>query len=509
MLVAIALLLPLTPQPPLSAVHLGEREFEYVKFDLEGWTVYQDKRLLKREMEIVLPILKKQLQEVVQVVPAPAVRELKKVNLWLSPDYPDSKPGAAYHPGAQWLRENKRNPAMAKGIEFYNTSIFEREARRMPNFALHELAHAYHDRFLAKGFENPEVKAAFERARDAKLYDKVERRDADGKATTEKAYALNNQMEFFAEQSEALFSKNDFYPFDRIQLGIHDPETVKVLKKAWGVPEIESPPKSMNLKPFYGKYFDANGYPVLSSGKVNDYALKEAGYIIEMLLARRPDVKRALVEGGSRMVVIGYNEFTTDVPEYSRMTPKDFWDARARGLGGSDTDPVVSCAEENVLSYPGDPYSTESIVIHEFAHSIHIRGVNKVDATFDKRLRAAYDAAMKAGLWKGKYASTNHAEYFAEGVQSWFDNNRENDHDHNHVNTRAELLQYDPGLAALCREVFGDTELKYTKAPTRLTGHMAGYDPAKAPTFAWPERLKKVKEQIKKDAEKRSAGGGS
>ena len=44
------------------------------------------------------------------------------------------------------------------------------------------------------------------------------------------------------------------------------------------------------------------------------------------------------------------------------------------------------------------------------------------------------------------------------------------------VNTRAELIEYDPALAALCREVFGDTEVKYTKVTTRLTGHMAGYE---------------------------------
>ncbi len=126
-----------------------------------------------------------------------------------------------------------------------------------------------------------------------------------------------------------------------------------------------------------------------------------------------------------------------------------------------------------------------------------------VDPTFDQRLKAAYDAAMQAGLWKGKYAATNHHEYFAEGVQSWFDNNRVNDHDHNHVDTRSELLEYDPGLAALCREVFGDTELRYTKPTTRLTGHLAGYDPSKAPTFAWPERLKRAKELIRKSAEER------
>lgn len=108
---------------------------------------------------------------------------------------------------------------------------------------------------------------------------------------------------------------------------------------------------------------------------------------------------------------------------------------------------------------------------------------------------------MAKGLWKGKYASVNDREYFAEGVQSWFDNNRENDHDH--VNTRAELIEYDPGLAALCREVFGETELTYTRPETRLTGHLAGYDPATAPKFVWPERLQEQKARIRADAEAR------
>jgi len=98
----------------------------------------------------------------------------------------------------------------------------------------------------------------------------------------------------------------------------------------------------------------------------------------------------------------------------------------------------------------------------------------------------------------------NHYEYFAEGVQSWFDNNRQNDHDHNHVNTRAELIEYDPALAELCREVFGDTELRYTKPSTRLTDHLAGYDPTQAPTFAWPERVQSAIKAIREGAVKRS-----
>ena len=116
---------------------------------------------------------------------------------------------------------------------------------------------------------------------------------------------------------------------------------------------------------------------------------------------------------------------------------------------------------------------------------------------------------MKAGLWKGKYASVNDREYFAEGVQSWFDNNRVNDHDHNHVHTRATLLEYDPGLAALCREVFGETILKYTKPATRLTGHLADYDPATAPKFEWPGRLTKANERIRAKAVARDKAANS
>lgn len=266
---------------------------------------------------------------------------------------------------------------------------------------------------------------------------------------------------------------------------------------------------------FYTQRASAGGYPVAASADVNPYALKEAVYLIDLMLAKRPDVREAMIESGSRMCIIGWNEFTTDQPEFRQLAEhpmrefpgldaRDFWDARARGLGGSQDDPFCSCGEENLLCYNGDPYSTENILIHEFAHNIHLRGLINVDPTFDDRLKKAYDSAMEAGLWKGKYASVNHHEYWAEGVQSWFDNNREDDHDHNHVNTRKELVEYDTGLADLCREVFGDTELRYTKPQTRLTGHLEGYDPSNAPTFVWPERLQLAKRMIREQAEARN-----
>jgi len=267
--------------------------------------------------------------------------------------------------------------------------------------------------------------------------------------------------------------------------------------------QVTAPPASLNLPDFYTKCVSAHGYPVVGSEKVSDFALKEAAYLINMMLAKRPDVRKAMVESGSRVVVMAHNEYTTDVPEHSHLEPKAWWNVRARGLGGSKTDPVCSCGEENLLAYPGDPYDTECILIHEFAHNIHLRGLVNVDPTFDDRLKATWQEALRRGLWAGAYASTNHYEYWAEGVQSWFNNNREPDHDHNHVNTRKELREYDPALATLCEEIFGDTELAYTKPGTRLAGHLAGYDPAKAPTFAFPPGSKKIRAEIRAKARSR------
>ncbi|MGI9470104.1 MAG: hypothetical protein ACR2NZ_01140, partial [Rubripirellula sp.] len=403
-------------------------------------------------------------------------------------------------------------------------------------------------------------RAAYEQALSNGSYDSVLR----GNGKMERAYAMNNHKEYFAETSEAFFGQNDFYPFTSDELSQHDPRMHRLLASLWSVEdkegvsangttqgsvteknataatttrkekqksrrdqrklatsgkaasdkaasdtsndeakeqryEVVSPPVSMKLDPFYEKYTDASGYPIVASGSVDDYALKEAAYLVDMMLKERPDLRQAMVDSGSRLIVIGHDEFTTDIPEYAKMRPKDFWDARARGLGGSRQEAVCSCGEENLLAFSGDPYSTENILIHEFAHNIHLRGLVNLDPTFDERLRDTYDSAMGRGLWKGKYASTNPAEYFAEGVQSWFNNNRQPDHDHNHVDTREELREYDSPLAALCKEVFGTTNLVYSKPGTRLKGHLKGYDPASAPKFVWPERLVEAKRKIMED----------
>ncbi|NQT88212.1 hypothetical protein HQ560_15700, partial [bacterium] len=133
--------------------------------------------------------------------------------------------------------------------------------------------------------------------------------------------------------------------------------------------------------PFYRKHVSVGGFPILASGKVADPALKEAAFIIEGLLKGREDLLKAIADNGVHLAIMAPDEFTTDIPEHSLLKPKLFWDRRARGLGPIKKRPVVSCGEENLLLYKGDPYWEENILIHEFAHAIHHMGLMTVDPT--------------------------------------------------------------------------------------------------------------------------------
>ena len=273
---------------------------------------------------------------------------------------------------------------------------------------------------------------------------------------------------------------------------------------------VTAPPEAeverLQLDPFYRRYVSAGGLPIVSSDEVSPYALLEAQHLIDRMLDGRDDIRRQLVKNKVRFSIMATTEMTTAVPEHATLEPGKYWDRRARGLGATKHRPSVSCGEENLLRYRGDPYFEESILLHEFAHAIHHMALVDLDETFDARLKETYEAAMKAGLWKGKYAATNRAEYWAEGAQSWFDDNREADHDHNHVNTRKELREYDPGLAALCEEVFGDKPWRYQKPADRAEpgrAHLQGYDAEKAPRFSWPEGLEEWYRDYMKKKRKR------
>jgi hypothetical protein len=260
------------------------------------------------------------------------------------------------------------------------------------------------------------------------------------------------------------------------------------------VPAVGAPPPALRaelgLSPWYRKAIVTGGLAIVASEKSSDYALREAAFVVDAMLAGRDDVRAALVKRRVRVAVMAPTEMTCDVPEHSDLEPPAYWNKRARGLGATRRRPAISAAEENLLNYDGDPYRGESILVHEFGHTIHEMGMAEVDPTFDGRLRRAYDEAMSRGLWRGTYAATNHKEYWAEGVQDWFDCNLTDRPQHNQVGTRAALHEYDPGLAALMAEVFGDRGWRYVPPVSRpQPAHLQGLDRAAAPRFVWPAQV--------------------
>ena len=74
------------------------------------------------------------------------------------------------------------------------------------------------------------------------------------------------------------------------------------------------------------------------------------------------------------------------------------------------------------------------------------------------------------------YAAKNRAEYWAEIYQCWFNTNRTMDHDHNHIHTRDQLIEYDPVGAKLCEDVLGKSEWRFISPRKRVgQAHLKDY----------------------------------
>ncbi len=227
---------------------------------------------------------------------------------------------------------------------------------------------------------------------------------------------------------------------------------------------IISPPESLQLSPFYKKYMNANGIHIISSHKVPDEALYKAYEIILFMTNGLPKVVLdEMVKVNTRVAIMARYEGTTDIPEHAHLENDTSlnWDVRARGLGGTVELPLTSCAEENLLCYQIDKYHAEDILIHEFAHTIHAVGILPVHHDFNEVLQQLLDQAIAEGKYENTYAATNIWEYWAEGVQNWFDVNAEvpfPDGKHNAVNTREEMKEYDIDLYHLIGKYFPETE---------------------------------------------------
>jgi hypothetical protein len=240
-----------------------------------------------------------------------------------------------------------------------------------------------------------------------------------------------------------------------------------------------TPPPTLGLDPFYTKYADAAGIPIVASEEVQSDAVLMLRDIVNHMLIKRPDLRAELVRRGSRLMIIGAKQGQTDLPEYRnlrkpakedpRLTPRErerydqpggiasqtdaeYWNRRARGLGGIRT----SCGEENLLGHEKSRYWGEHICVHEFSHGI-MAAIRSADPGLMKEIDAAYAAAKAKGLFKGHYAENTVAEYWAEGTQWWFWSNYSwTTPDKIEIWSPESLKAYDPVLFDLLSRVYID-----------------------------------------------------
>jgi hypothetical protein len=243
---------------------------------------------------------------------------------------------------------------------------------------------------------------------------------------------------------------------------------------------VTAPPPTLELDPFYKKYVDALGIPIATSAKVPDAALLVARDIVQFMLANRPDLRKELIRKKWKVAIMARTELTYDIPEHRKfrllpkidderltpeqkenynkpggvgtMTGEQYWNARGRGFGGEpDGENTTSCAEENLLGYPGTRYFGSSICVHEFSHGIMRGAIYTIDPEYRKAVEDAYAAARKQGLSSAQgYPGNNFNEYWATGIEAYvFGSGRGPD----------TLLVADPRLYELVRQIIPSTKM--------------------------------------------------
>lgn len=182
----------------------------------------------------------------------------------------------------------------------------------------------------------------------------------------------------------------------------------------------QDPPTAVDLidppaQDFYSKQVHFWGIPIRAHAVVADEALIAAWGHMQMMMRHLPAVLARLHLAGSEFHIIGKNQRTVELPPYKHLEMKSS-DGKVvdlpRGLGGL----VASCAEENLLGLPQDPYRGWNIFAHEFAHNIQNHGLG---AIIGKRIREQYERSLSKGLWRGLYTATNDGEFFAD-LSVWY-----------------------------------------------------------------------------------------
>ncbi len=186
--------------------------------------------------------MKLDLSEINKIIPAAALKVMKSQPIWLERNIQEN--GAAwYHTSKEYLAQQGYMMAKWHCVEISNfVNYYKWSRQNQPYMVLHELCHLYHDQGIAGGFNNEDILAAYNHAKDSGMYKGTAYRyntyDPESSwnytITENGAYCLNSVAEYFSEMCEAYWGENDYYPFNYEQLKEYDELAFAVMEKIWG-----------------------------------------------------------------------------------------------------------------------------------------------------------------------------------------------------------------------------------------------------------------------------------
>jgi hypothetical protein len=244
------------------------------------------------------------------------------------------------------------------------------------------------------------------------------------------------------------------------------PETTTTITAP--IPENECTVAPTSAVEGYAQGCTVLGIEVLAAEEVDAKAVSEVADRTYNMLVFRPEYAPAITAFPIGIRVMGSSQRIMELPEFDEIYfhhPGFDWRYLGRSFPGTANIPFAAGAEENLLCSKEDRYEGEDAFIREFAITIRRFAMESVDASTSEAIEQAYAVAIAEGKWKNTLAEINSEQYWAEGVQSYFDANLEDNAEerepissHNQVNTRDELRSYDRALFEIASSVFGDTE---------------------------------------------------
>jgi hypothetical protein len=213
---------------------------EYTSVPAAGWTIQVEAQALSEEPEPTgkaVARLAQKLNEALAALPEASRANLKKLQIFLM--YGPKAKGGGRDNGCEYFQQRAPDcyqtldQRWGNSIVIYSAANYEWQselwALKLP---LHELAHAHH---LGQWPEDRvEIVRAYDNAVNRKLYSNVRN---DQGHTIDKAYALENPIEYFAELSCMFFVRCDYAPSNRKELEAYDPEGCAMIRELWGIKE--------------------------------------------------------------------------------------------------------------------------------------------------------------------------------------------------------------------------------------------------------------------------------